>query len=119
MNCISVTGDNQKLIRMKLKDKDEAIDFEATDYLGNKIQLFGYAEKKVLLTFFRAASCPFCNMRVNELITNYSKFEENEIGVGPCKKRIIPKLMKSTANGCWLTQTTRTLGGWQAGLPRC
>ena len=65
----------------KLKEKKTAIDFIATDYLGNKIELTDYKGKKILLSFFRGASCPFCNMRVNQLIKNYSKCEENEIAI--------------------------------------
>lgn len=65
----------------KLIEKDSAIDFIATDYLGNKIELSEYKGKKILLSFFRGASCPFCNMRVNHLIKNYSQFEKNGITI--------------------------------------
>ncbi len=65
----------------KLRKKDAAIDFIATDYLGNTIDMTNYKGKKVLLSFFRGASCPFCNMRVNQLIKQYSKFEKNGIHI--------------------------------------
>ena len=64
---------------MKLKNKDKAIDFSISDYLNNQITLSDYKGKKVLLSFFRGAACPFCNMRVRELINNYPKFEEKGI----------------------------------------
>ena len=64
---------------MKLKNKDKAIDFSVSDYLNNQITLSDYKGKKVLLSFFRGAACPFCNMRVRELINNYPKFEEKGI----------------------------------------
>lgn len=63
----------------KLTEKEQAIKFIAADYLGNKIDITDYQDKKILLSFFRGASCPFCNMRINYLIKNYSKFEKNGI----------------------------------------
>lgn len=63
---------------MLLKN-DKAIDFIVSDYLNNQVTLSDYKGKKVLLSFFRGAACPFCNMRVRELINNYPKFEEKGI----------------------------------------
>lgn len=63
---------------MLLKN-DNAIDFSVLDYLGNQVTLSDYKGKKVLVTFFRGSACPFCNMRVRELINNYPKFEEKGI----------------------------------------
>lgn len=62
-----------------LLENDKAIDFIVSDYLNNQVTLSDYKGKKVLLSFFRGASCPFCNMRVHELINNYPKFEEKGI----------------------------------------
>lgn len=62
-----------------LLENDKAIDFIVSDYLNNQVTLSDYKGKKVLLSFFRGAACPFCNMRVRELINNYSKFEEKGI----------------------------------------
>ncbi len=64
---------------MKLKNKDKAIDFSVSDYLNNQVTLSDFKGKKVLLSFFRGAACPFCNLRVRELINNYPKFEEKGI----------------------------------------
>lgn len=63
---------------MLLKN-DNAIDFIVSDYLNNQITLSDFKGKKILLSFFRGAACPFCNMRVRELINNYPKFEEKGI----------------------------------------
>ena len=62
-----------------LKNYDNAIDFSVADYLNNQVTLSDLKGKKVLLSFFRGAACPFCNMRVRELINNYPKFEEKGI----------------------------------------
>lgn len=44
---------------MKLKKGDKAIGFKTEDILGNKIDLEEFRGKKVLLSFYRGASCPF------------------------------------------------------------
>ena len=63
-----------------MKD-DPAVQFIIEDYLGESFDLVNYKGKKILLSFFRAAPCPFCNLRVNQLINRYSDFEEKEIEI--------------------------------------
>jgi peroxiredoxin Q/BCP len=53
---------------MRLKVGQTAPDFTVQDIDGNTIQLSAYKGKKVLLSFFRNVSCPFCNLRVHELL---------------------------------------------------
>jgi peroxiredoxin len=65
----------------KLKINDSAIEFSVPDYLGNTINLKDYKGQKILLSFFRGASCPFCNMRVRELIKKHHDFEMKGIKV--------------------------------------
>ncbi len=65
----------------KLKRKDHAISFRQNDYLGNTINLEDYKGKKLLLSFFRGASCPFCNLRIHQLINQYSEFEKQGIRI--------------------------------------
>lgn len=64
-----------------LKIGDKAIEFNLTDYLGKPINLSDYKGKKVLLSFFRGAACPFCNMRLRELIKKHHDFEMNGIKI--------------------------------------
>lgn len=66
---------------MILTKNDKAVDFNMHDYLGNSIKLSDYKGQKVYISFFRGASCPFCNLRVHQLINNYSKFEANNIQI--------------------------------------
>jgi len=66
---------------MRLIEGNSAINFEVKDYLGNEVRLSNYSNKKLLLSFFRGASCPFCSMRVRELIVNYPEFEKNGIQI--------------------------------------
>jgi len=65
----------------RIQKNSKAINFKTFDYLGNKIELSEYSGNKVLLTFFRDAPCPFCNMRVHELIRSYSDFEKKGIKI--------------------------------------
>lgn len=46
-----------------LQNGDYAPDFDMPDLDGNPIRLSDYRGKKVLLVFFRYATCPFCTVR--------------------------------------------------------
>ena len=65
----------------RLSENIQAIPFQTTDYLGNSIHLTSYKGKKILLTFFRGASCPFCNLRLQQLIQNHPMFQEKGIEI--------------------------------------
>ncbi len=47
---------------------DKAADFELFDLEGRAFRLSSLAGKRYHLAFFRFASCPFCNLRVNALV---------------------------------------------------
>lgn len=66
---------------MKLKIGDKPPIFTLKDYRGLKISLSDYKGKTVFLSFFRTATCPFCNMRVQELIRKEDAFKRNGIEV--------------------------------------
>jgi len=65
----------------KVKIGNKAHPFEIEDYRGNLIKLDDYKGKKVLISFFRAAACPFCNLRIHEMITRYDAFEGKNIEI--------------------------------------
>lgn len=65
----------------KIKTGDTPLPFETYDFTGEKIKLNDYKGKKIHLSFFRDASCPFCNLRLNQLIQNHIKFKNNNIEV--------------------------------------
>lgn len=46
------------------------------NYDGGQFSLAELKGKRFLLSFFRFASCPFCNLRVHELVTQYATFGE-------------------------------------------
>jgi len=53
---------------MRLNAGDTAPPFETTAIDGRSIRLDGFRGQKLLLAFFRYASCPLCNLRISELI---------------------------------------------------
>src|SRR6185437_10559503 len=55
----------------RIADGEPARAFRTMDIAGNVVDLAGYPGKHVLLSFFRFASCPFCNLRVHQLIERY------------------------------------------------
>ena len=59
---------------MKLHVEQAAPDFQIEDIHGTPIALGDYAGKMLMLSFYRYASCPLCNLRVHELIHRYPEF---------------------------------------------
>jgi peroxiredoxin len=53
---------------MKLESNLPAPLFKLKDVYGRVIDLADYRDKKVLIAFFRHAGCPFCNIRVHNLL---------------------------------------------------
>lgn len=62
---------------MKLHNGDRYIDFTISDYDGKSITLSEIKGKKILLSFYRYASCPLCNLRVHELIKRYPEYQHH------------------------------------------
>jgi peroxiredoxin len=62
---------------MKLNSGDAAVAFEVTDIFGQPRRLEDYKDKKLLLSFYRYASCPLCNLRVHRLIQAYDELHEH------------------------------------------
>lgn len=50
--------------------------FRTTDIAGQVVDLAGYPGRHVLLSFFRFASCPFCNLRVHGMIERYPAYRD-------------------------------------------
>ena len=60
---------------MRIQPGQAAPEFEVEDIFGNPISLSHFKEKKLLLSFYRYASCPLCNLRVHRLIEQYPNFK--------------------------------------------
>jgi len=54
----------------RLIDGQSAIDFSTTDIYGQEVSLKCFSNKKLLLSFQRGVTCPFCNLRVHQLNSN-------------------------------------------------
>ncbi|WP_417310576.1 peroxiredoxin-like family protein [Devosia sp.] len=55
----------------KLREGQMAPAFETVDHFGAPVSLKALRGQRVLLSFYRYASCPLCNLRVNALIRQY------------------------------------------------
>lgn len=54
---------------------DMAPDFLVEDIAGSTVKLSQLRNRPVLLSFYRFASCPFCNLRIAQLMNNYEQYE--------------------------------------------
>lgn len=61
---------------MKIELGQQAPDFEVFDIYGARYSLESLRGKNILLSFFRDATCPFCNLRVYELTKKYPDLEK-------------------------------------------
>jgi len=64
---------------MKLQKGNSAIDFIAKDIYGKEIKLSNFKGKKIILTFMRNITCPFCNVRVHRLMGQSIKLQRSGI----------------------------------------
>lgn len=61
---------------MRLRTGENAPDFQVQNMEGVRVTLSTPRKKLLMLSFFRYASCPLCNLRVHELIKNHDLFRE-------------------------------------------
>jgi peroxiredoxin len=66
---------------MPLRTNDKAPHFAVFDIHGNLVDLSDYRNRKILLGFYRYASCPFSNLRINELKKYSSEFQEKGLEI--------------------------------------
>ncbi|MBC7707612.1 AhpC/TSA family protein [Polaromonas sp.] len=61
---------------MRLTAGQAAPNFNIVDVNGTPVALSNYAGKYVLVSFFRYAGCPFCNLTLIDLIERYKNFSD-------------------------------------------
>ncbi|MCR4316048.1 MAG: AhpC/TSA family protein [Planctomycetes bacterium] len=66
---------------MRLASGDKAPAFIGVNWNGENISLADLAGSKVWLAFFRYASCPLCNLRVNQIIHRYDELAASGLKV--------------------------------------
>ncbi len=62
---------------MKLSQGDNIINIELPSIDGATFNSKVLKDKPFMLSFFRFASCPFCNLRLNQLVNKYDKLGED------------------------------------------
>lgn len=66
---------------MRLHPGTHAPLFETEDFLGTPVSLAALRGRPVLLSFYRYASCPLCNLRVRELMRHQSDLETSGLAL--------------------------------------
>jgi peroxiredoxin len=65
----------------RLKPGTAAPAFDVTDVHGRPIRLTDFRGRRLMLSFYRFASCPFCNLRVHRLLQLRETFERNNLSM--------------------------------------
>ena len=61
---------------MRLQTGTTAPDFTVADIHGKEVALSALRGKRVMLSFYRYASCPFCNLRIHGLSQRAEEFRQ-------------------------------------------
>jgi len=60
-----------------IKEGTKVPEINTTDITGNPFNISDYQGKKILLSFYRDVYCPFCNLRIHELLQMQDFFQKN------------------------------------------
>ena len=66
----------------RLKKGDPAPDITLPAIDGSTFELSSMKGRRVILTFFRFSSCPFCNIRINRIMKRWDEFPDDAVMVG-------------------------------------
>lgn len=66
---------------MRLKAPCISQDFTTQDVYGQPVRLGDFHGRRVMLSFFRDAACPFCSFRVHELTHRYPHWRQQGVEV--------------------------------------
>ncbi|MAH80538.1 MAG: hypothetical protein CMP39_02495 [Rickettsiales bacterium] len=62
---------------MKIKVGDKLDEIKLPTSEGNQFSTTEIKNKKLLLSFYRFASCPVCNLRLNQIVKRYDELGKN------------------------------------------
>ena len=62
---------------MKIKVGDQAPEFILPAIDGTDFDMSSTKGKRVIFTFFRFSTCPFCNIRINRIIKRWDEFSDD------------------------------------------
>ena len=66
---------------MKLKKGDKIEDLTLPSIDGTTFNLDSIKGKKAMISFYRYSSCPFCHLRMNEIINKTNEFGNNFVPI--------------------------------------
>jgi len=66
----------------QLKVGDDAPNFILPAIDGTSFDMSNFKGKRVILTFFRFSTCPFCNIRINRILKRWDEFDDDTVMVG-------------------------------------
>tara|TARA_B100000963_G_C22365130_1_gene553388 strand:+ start:203 stop:742 length:540 start_codon:yes stop_codon:yes gene_type:complete len=66
----------------RLQAGELVADFTLPSISGSMFSMSETRGRKVILTFFRFSSCPFCNIRISQLTKRWNEFSDDIIMVG-------------------------------------
>lgn len=72
-----------------------APEFDGNDLLSNKVNLNDYRGKWLLLSFYRYASCPLCNLRVHDLSVRQAEWQSHGLEMLAVFQSPAEKLLQS------------------------
>ncbi|RAH16318.1 MAG: hypothetical protein CMB56_000875 [Methanobacteriota archaeon] len=75
-------GSNHHQYMTRLTTGADAPDIVLPAIDGSTFNMSDYKGKRVILTFFRFSTCPFCNIRINRIIKKWNEFPEDTVMVG-------------------------------------
>ena len=64
---------------MRIQPGQPAKNFTIEDILGNSVALTDYKGKRLMLSFYRYAGCPLCNLRIHYLIQQHPLFVKKNL----------------------------------------
>ena len=79
-----------------LKVGDDAPNLVLPAIDGTTFDMSAMKGKRVILTFFRFSTCPFCNIRINRILKRWNEFSKDTVMVGVFDAKIgeLTKRMK-------------------------
>jgi len=78
---------------------DKAKDFTAKDHLSRDLSLIDYKGQKIWLAFYRYASCPLCNLHINQIINRFDEFKKLGVVFLPIFQSTPEEVMKYAGRG--------------------
>jgi len=67
---------------MRIKAGDQAPQLVLPSIDGTTFEMSAVKGKRVIFTFFRFSTCPFCNMRIDSIVKRWDEFSDDSVMIG-------------------------------------